>query len=331
MLPLSGEFAVTANQDDHSLSVVPIGAAAVAVTVPLDVAPRAVAITPNSDVVFAADGAPASHDVAVVSIDSSTETSTINVGIQPTDVATTALSSSPSTVVVLSDVDNSIRSIDPTTHAVGAPVALGTGPHSVSVASGGGLLSPQIFVTNAGDGTISALDPHATALQATLNVGGRPVAATRTIDGRLWYADADAGTVVQFDPESGATIQTLQVGPNPTGLAALPDGRYLVLSSSDPNNALYVVDLLASSTADTGQGTRHLAVPGGVLNLVTGAEPTRAYVTTADGHLLYWDVETNSIVQSIGVGRNPVGLAIGLVEPSGSASAVTTASPTARP
>ena len=40
--------------DDHSLSVVPIGAAAVATTVQLDLAPRAVGAAPNSDTVLAA-------------------------------------------------------------------------------------------------------------------------------------------------------------------------------------------------------------------------------------------------------------------------------------
>src|SRR5581483_4981333 len=48
-LPLSGEYAVTANQDDHTLSVLPIGAAAVATTVQLDLAPDAIGAAPNSD------------------------------------------------------------------------------------------------------------------------------------------------------------------------------------------------------------------------------------------------------------------------------------------
>src|ERR1051326_906837 len=47
-LPLAGEYAVTANMDDHTLSVVPIGAAAVATTVQLDLAPRAVGAAPHS-------------------------------------------------------------------------------------------------------------------------------------------------------------------------------------------------------------------------------------------------------------------------------------------
>src|SRR5260370_2015469 len=38
-LPLAGEFAVTANLDDHTLPVVPIGAAAVATTLHLDAPP----------------------------------------------------------------------------------------------------------------------------------------------------------------------------------------------------------------------------------------------------------------------------------------------------
>jgi len=55
-LPLAGEFAVTGNLDDRTLSVVPIGAAAVATTVQLDLAPRVIGAAPNSDTVFAADG-----------------------------------------------------------------------------------------------------------------------------------------------------------------------------------------------------------------------------------------------------------------------------------
>src|SRR6266516_8167901 len=41
-LPLAGEYAVTANRDDHSLSVVRIGLARLVATVPLDMSPGAV-------------------------------------------------------------------------------------------------------------------------------------------------------------------------------------------------------------------------------------------------------------------------------------------------
>ena len=82
-MPLVGEFAITANLDDHTLSVVPIGAAAVATTVQLDVAPRAVGAFPNSDAVLAADGAPASHTAAVANLNTSSEAGTIDLGSRP--------------------------------------------------------------------------------------------------------------------------------------------------------------------------------------------------------------------------------------------------------
>src|SRR5258708_21105054 len=72
-LPLQGEYAVTANQDDQTLSVVPIGAATVATTVQLDVAPRSVGTAPNSDTVLAADSAPSSHTLAIATLNGSAE------------------------------------------------------------------------------------------------------------------------------------------------------------------------------------------------------------------------------------------------------------------
>src|SRR5438034_28700 len=86
-LPLAGEFAITANLDDHTLSVVPIGAAAVATTVQLDVAPRAVGAFPNSDAALAADGSPASHTAAVVSLNASSESGTIGLRGRPDELA----------------------------------------------------------------------------------------------------------------------------------------------------------------------------------------------------------------------------------------------------
>jgi hypothetical protein len=57
-LPLQGEFVVTANQDDWTLSVVPVGLAKAVATVTLDAAPRSVTTAPGSDTaVTVLDGA----------------------------------------------------------------------------------------------------------------------------------------------------------------------------------------------------------------------------------------------------------------------------------
>ncbi len=114
-------------------------------------------------------------------------------------------------------------------------------------------------------------------------------------------------------------------GPHLTGLAATPDGHYLALASSDPDTALYAVDLFANAMGKDAE-VPHLSVPSGVLALATGAEISRAYATTGDGHLLYWDLDSNTIAQNIAVGHNPTGLTLGLVEPVGS-SVVTDGGP----
>ncbi len=99
--------------------------------------------------------------------------------------------------------DNTIRSLDPTTQALGAPLQLGAAPHAVSVATHGALGGPEIYVANAGDGTITVLDDKATTVETTLSVGGRPVGVVRTIDGRLWVADGDTGTLSMLDADAG--------------------------------------------------------------------------------------------------------------------------------
>src|SRR5438132_4531918 len=320
-LPLAGEYAVTANLDDHTLTVVQIGAAAVATTVQLDLAPRAIGAAPNSDTVLATDGASTSHQLAVASLNASSESGTIEIGSAAEQLATPPPSGSSSAPVGVIESDDTIRSIDPSTHALGAPLKLGRGPHAVAVAAGNAMVTPQVFVANAGDATVSVLDQKLTAVQSTLGVGGTPVGIARTVDGRLWVADADAGSVSMFDVASGVKLQTIPIGPKLTALAATPDGHYLVLASSAPDAALYAVNLVSSLTAaDKSSAVRHLGVPAGVLALATGAEITRAYATTGDGNLIYWDLESNTIDRTIAVGRNPVALTLGLVEPSGGVS-----------
>ena len=120
--------------------------------------------------------------------------------------------------------------------------------------------------------------PVLTGVQSTITVGGRPIGVARTVDGRLWVADGNAGVVNVYDSSSGDRMDTLQIG------------------------------------AD--QSVGRLAVPSGGLALATGAEITRAYATTGDGNLIYWDLSSNRISQTIPVGHNPVALILSKVEPT---------------
>src|SRR5436190_1662585 len=111
-LPLTGEFAVTANQDDHSLSIIPIGLASVVATVPLDIAPRGVATAPNSDTALAADAAPSSRALAVASLNATKELASLDAGDHPDLLAAPPVDTS-GPVLMVTDADNTIRAFDP--------------------------------------------------------------------------------------------------------------------------------------------------------------------------------------------------------------------------
>jgi YVTN family beta-propeller protein len=313
-LPLTGEFAVTANTEDRTLSVVPIGTASVAATVSLDNAPASVAAVPDSDTaVYAADGAAA---LGFASLNAGAGLGLTDAGGAVARVVAPLHPEDGAAVVIRAD-DNTIRPIDPSQRTLGEPLQLGEGPHAVSFGAAGAPAVQHIFVTSAGSGSVSVLDGSATSMQRTLNVGGQPVGVAETVDGRLWIADAAADSMVQIDPGTGRRLASVDLGRGLTGLAVGHDGHFLAASSS---TALYAVDLLQLALAKNDLAVHRLPVPGGVLALAMGEETTRAYVTTGDGFLLYWDLAGNTIAQTVSVGHRPQGLAIGLVTPTGSAS-----------
>jgi len=317
-LPLSGEYAVTANADDRTLAVVPIGLARVVATVPLDIAPSDVASAPDSDlaVIAASD----SRSVALAALNNNAEVGQLDGGAGVLSVASPAASGYGTVVAVTGD--DHVRPFDLSGRTLGAPVSVDAGPHVVSFGRTGAPSVEHVFVANAGAGTVSVLDDAATAVQRTLNVGGKPVGVAQTIDGRLWVAFADSVSVSQVDIETGQQLSSISVGsavPGLTHLSATRDGHYLVLAS---RSALISVDLLGGTLGHSSSDVvRTLDVASGVLAVSTGAEPGRAYATTGDGSLVYWDLVANTLTQTIAVGQRPAGLAIGMVVPTGSSTA----------
>ena len=192
-------------------------------------APVGVGAAPNSDMVIAADGSDASHSVARGQLELQQRVRDRSTSVarqcrsarhhRPTRSARSWWSATLTT---------RIRPIDPLTQAVGAPVSLGAGPHSVNVSPGNSMMTPQVYVTNAGDGTVTVLDQKVSGVQSTLSVGGRPVGVVRTVDGRLWVADGDSGAVTVFDANTGTKLDSHASRSQSHGYAATPDGHYLV-------------------------------------------------------------------------------------------------------
>jgi YVTN family beta-propeller protein len=309
--PVTGEFAVTANLDDRSLSVVPIGLAQAMPPVRLDVAPRSVATWMNTSRAVAADGSPGAD--AVASVDLANPRSPTDTDVRGAVHVFSANAGGASALVLVSDSDNTLRTLDPSTGTLGPSLQVGQGPHAVTFAAATATSPPQIYVANAGDGSVSVLDGSATSVQHTITVGGSPIGVAVVPTNRLWIVDAGANDVYAFDPASGRSGSPIGVGPGLKAAAATSDGHYLVLASSD---TLYRVDLFKLRIGQAAAEVASLPMPGGVLALATGAEITLAYATTADNHLVYWDLVDNAIAHSVAVGANPVGLALGLALPN---------------
>jgi YVTN family beta-propeller protein len=312
--PLTGEFGLTANADDHTLSVIPIGVARPEPPVQLDFSPGSVATSTNTAWAVAADDSPGGHSVARLNLASPQPATDVDVGGPVHAFSVGGGASSP--LVLVSDSNNTLRTLDPSTGTLGASVPLGNGPHAVAFDATSTTSQAQIFVSNAGDGSVSVLDSAGTTVQNTLGVGGQPIGMAATRNGHLWIADGTANDVYELDPVSGRAEPPIQVGDGLVSLAATPDAHYLVLASSDPQHALYSVDLFKAQLGQTTMAVNSLAVPGGVLGVATGAEVTLAYATTGDDKLVYWDLVNNAIAQSVDIGHNPLGLALGLVMPN---------------
>ncbi len=317
----TGEYAITANRDDHSLSIVPIGLASVVATVPVEGAPLGVATARGPDRAFALIDSPTSSGLAVTDIDAMTPLGAVEVSPRPD-----RLLNSPGNVggplLMLSDADNTLRSLDPDTGTLGPAVQLGAGPHAAALDITSDQAVRRILISSAGEGVVSAISPDAKDILATIQIGRRPVGVAPAASygsrrDRVWVADGEAGTVTLVDLTSGATEQTIQVGPGLTSMAATAGNRYLVLSSSDPLHALYAIDISMAQIDPRRTVVQELTVDGGVLAVATGLEPTLAFITTGDNRLLYWDLTSNTIKQSISVGQGPVSLTLGFANPSG--------------
>src|SRR5579871_6449305 len=196
--PLTGEFAVTANMDDRSLSVVPIGLGQAMPPVHLDIAPQSVATWMNTSRAVAADGAAGAHSVASVDL-AANPPSPSDLDVGGAVHVYSANGGGASALVLVSDSDNTLRTLDPASGALGPILQLGAGPHAVAFSPATATSAAQIYVANAGDGSVSVLDGGGTIIQNTLNVGGQPVGIAVVPTNRLWITDGEANAVYAFD------------------------------------------------------------------------------------------------------------------------------------
>jgi YVTN family beta-propeller protein len=147
---------------------------------------------------------------------------------------------------------NAVTEIDESGSVV-ASVAVGTNPIAVASARG------AIWVTNAGDDTVSKVDPTTHSVQRVVDVGRVPQSLAVTGDD-LWVANFADGTVSRINVRAARVVDTIRVGSGPAALATGPAGLWVANSGA---NTIQRIDTTSGATdapIDVGDGPDGLAV-----------------------------------------------------------------------
>jgi YVTN family beta-propeller protein len=192
-----------------------------------------------------------------------------------------------------------------TPHVV-ATVPVGTEPTAVAVDG-----HEQVFVTNAGDNTVSVVNSGTNATTATISVGLHPEGAATDPQFGICVANGGDNTVSLID-RSHTVVTTLGVG-DPSG--------------PPPNMVRVAVDHFAGRAYVTNRGGQRVSivrfsddppviapefmdVPAS-LGVAIDAVDHRVYVTQPDFNTVsVVDPATTGVIATIPVGQQPVGIAI---------------------
>jgi DNA-binding SARP family transcriptional activator/streptogramin lyase len=186
---------------------------------------------------------------------------------------------------------NSVARIAESGNKVESYVGVGTDPVAVAVGAGG------VWVANAGDGTVTRLDPATGTFERNYAIGADDdVSDIAAGFGSVWVADGNGGTVTRIDPSLGVE-PPIRPGGRPT---IAPTAVYFVAVGSG-----YVWatrgDQLLRIDPHTNQVDRHLSV-GVPIGLTTGGGSV--WVTTQSEQVLRIDPqkvqETDSLTLSNG-------------------------------
>jgi DNA-binding beta-propeller fold protein YncE len=167
--------------------------------------------------------------------------------------------------------------VDLERYALVATLATGPAPNYAVVSPDGA----RIFVSNAGNDTISEIDPQRWIVRRNFVAGKSPEHMVLSQNGqRLYVANVDDGTVSEIDAAEGVVMRTFEVGGRLHGIDLSEDGRRLFVSARE-RNELVVMNLhtLEIFRATLGPAPYHVATAGGAGKLyVSSAEEPKIWV-----------------------------------------------------
>lgn len=216
-----GKTAVVASQNPDQIAFVSTERHEVLGTVPVGRAPGPMVVLPDSSKAFVADAA--EDKISVLGIANRMLLSHLETGMRPSALLLKpdggeifALGAASSTVVIIDAFHDDVEQTLP----VGHTAVDGVFRKDMSV----------LYIANAGDGSVLAMDPQTRQVLASNHVGMEPVALALTPDERLLVAADRAASslaVLQADPASwsdarSALLTTIPVGAAPVDVV-VPD------------------------------------------------------------------------------------------------------------
>jgi YVTN family beta-propeller protein len=201
-------------------------------------------------------------------------------------------------VWAVDSTDGTLYRINPATHAIVAPIQVGSAPAAVTFTSG------NVWVANSGDGTVSQISSAANKVVQRIPVGNDPVAIASGPSG-VWVANQGDDTVNRIDPTTGVVTTTVQVGGLPDGIAVGPgavwvaNGQDGTVTQIDPSTGQ------PSGPIDVGSGPAGIAVTPTAVWVANSLDLTVSKIDPATG-IVTGTVDVGDGPSSIVAARNAV-------------------------
>ncbi|WP_206061679.1 YncE family protein, partial [Nonomuraea basaltis] len=209
-----------------------------------------------------------------------------------------------------------VAELDPVTYRLKASGPTGRAPAHVVVTPSGA----KTYVTNYGDGTVSAYRTSDLSSAKVIRVGGGPHGARPTPDGNaLVVANVKAETVDVVDTRTDAKTASVPVGGPPVQVAISCNGRYAYATVSRPPGVVKI-DLRAgkvTARASVSAAPAQLYLTPDGRTLLSADQGTEEKPGTAVSLI---DTDSMAVTGRIATGSGPHGL---VVDPTGRLAWVT--------
>ncbi|WP_405584489.1 beta-propeller fold lactonase family protein [Streptomyces sp. NBC_01190] len=220
-------FAYVVNNQSDSVTTISVSTGGTA-TIKVGTGPTAVAIAPNGEEAYVANGR--SDSVSVLDTGDKRQVATIPVGSRPSGVA---FGADGTRAYVANAGANTVSVIDTAQRRVVATIGVGSGPSAMAVTPDG----TRLYVANNSANTVSVIDTSSNTKLTDDSVGKRPIALAVLPDGsKVLVADNGSNNVSVLDVGTDKVTQTVAAGSGPSGIAVTPDGTRAYVSNVDSND-----------------------------------------------------------------------------------------------